>query len=261
MKIRTCLLLLNILGLFYSCESYYEEEVICLPINMSATIVQGLETTKIIADFYYIPESDQLDHITWSNHQTHYFEYDDLDRMRVVRKMKVDVKVQEEQWFNYEGSRIEKIDLVKRNLDYIFLEPLDSIYAGYIDFSYEEGNIVEEKRYMLSDETHTMELVWHATYSYDSHGNMLSSTGSDPRTNATESVTMTYDSNRHPFSDLSYYFSGESFVNNLLSKSLEEEELNYNYDLRLNEYGYPETIYEKLGLTHSRIIRYVYQSR
>jgi hypothetical protein len=71
---------------------------------------------------------------------------------------------------------------------------------------------------------------------------------------------MTYDNNRHPFSDLQYYFTGESFVNNQLSKYLGEEDFSYSYDIELNEYGYPETIYEKLGLTHSRIIRYSYLS-
>ena len=52
---------LMILVLFYSCESYSEDEVICLPVSMNATIVKGTETKKIIADFHYIPETDRLD--------------------------------------------------------------------------------------------------------------------------------------------------------------------------------------------------------
>lgn len=247
------------LVLFCSCESYFEDEVICLPVSMNATIVQGTETKKIIADFHYIPESDLLDHITWSNHQTHYFEYDDSDRILVMRQMRVDIKLQEERWFSYDGTRVERINLVKRNLDRTFLEPIDSIYVGYIAFEYEGGNIIGEKRYEVSKNGKDLELVWKVDYEYDASGNILSSSASDPGAKSNESVTMTYDDSRHPFSDLPYYFDGESYVNNLLSKVIAEEEFDYSYDLRLNEYGYPETIYEKLGLVNSRIIRYSYK--
>ena len=92
-------ILLAVLALFLftvACESVQEEEeTICLPVNMSITLVQGQHTSKIIADFHYIPETERLDHITWSNHQTHYFEYDAMDRVRVVRAIKLDTKVQE----------------------------------------------------------------------------------------------------------------------------------------------------------------------
>ena len=81
-----------IVALFFSlvaCESAPEEvETICMPVNMTITLVQGSMTSKIIADFHYVPESDLIDHITWSNHQTHFFEYDASDRISVVRKMK-----------------------------------------------------------------------------------------------------------------------------------------------------------------------------
>lgn len=249
---------LMILVLFCSCESFTEDEVVCLPVNMTATVVQGTETKKIIADFHYISESNRLDHITWSNHQTHYFEYDDSERIMVMRQMKVDIKLQKERWFYYEGSRIVRINLVERNLDRTYLEPLDSIYVGYIEFVYEGGNIIEENRYELSENEKNLELVWEVKYEYDASGNILSSNASDPRSNTAESVRMTYDSSKHPYSDLQYYFNGESYVNNLLSKVIEEEGFDYSYDVRLNEFGYPETVYEKLGLVNSRIIRYSY---
>jgi hypothetical protein len=51
----------------------------------------------------------------------------------VVRAIKVDVKVQEEKWFVYDDFLVERVDLVKRNLDYTYLEPLDSIYTGYVE--------------------------------------------------------------------------------------------------------------------------------
>lgn len=249
-----------LLGVLCSCETYNEEEMICLPVNMTATVIQGTETKKIIADYNYVPGTNRLDHITWSNHQTHYFEYDESERMLVVRQMKVDVKIQEEKWFIYNGSLVEKIILVKRNLDYIYLEPVDSVYVGYIEFEYEGKHIVEERRYEESKDENMMEVVWKVEYEYDSNGNILSASASDPRTVSVNSMTMTYDNNRHPFSDLQYYFTGESFVNNQVSKYLGEEDFSYSYDIELNEYGFPEIIYEKLGLTHSRIIRYSYLS-
>ena len=133
------------LVLFYACEDYNEIEPRCLPTNMTATIIQGSATKKIIADFHYVPETELVDHITWSNHQTHYFEYDASNRLSVLRQMKVDLKVQEEMWFHYDGAKIEQIELVSRNLDYIYLEPVDSIYTGYIVYEYEGKEIISQR--------------------------------------------------------------------------------------------------------------------
>ena len=69
---------------------------------------------------------------------------------------------------------------------------------------------------------------------------------------------MTYDQSKHPYFALPYYFDGMSYVNNMLSRSEEESGMDYIYDLRLNEYEYPETVYEKLGSTYSRITSYSY---
>ncbi len=242
-----------------ACETFNEEEqVICLPVNMTATVIQGTETKKVIADLHYIPETVLLDHITWSNHQTHYFEYDEMERMHVVRQVKVDAKVQEEMWFIYDGTLVKRIDLVTRNLDYTYLEPLDSIYSGYIEYTYEGQNIIEEDRYEITQGGMREEYVWNAEYEYDQQGNMLSSRASDPRTSSEESVQMTYDLAKHPFSHVQYYFNGESFVNNLLSKTITKDNFNYSYESHLNEHGYPETINEKLGTSNTRVIRYSY---
>ena len=92
-----------ILVFLFSCEVYpEEEEVVCLPTNMTATIIQGTNSAKIIADFHYVPDSDLLDHITWSNHQTHYFIYEESDRLSVVQQLKVKEKVREEMWYEYD---------------------------------------------------------------------------------------------------------------------------------------------------------------
>ena len=92
----------------------------------------------------------------------------------------------------------------------------------------------------------------------DSQGNLTSIDELDPRSGESNQITMTYDQSKHPYNALSYYFEGMSYVNNMLSRSDEESGMDYLYDLRLNEYEYPETVYEKLGSTYSRITSYSY---
>ncbi len=160
--------------LLCSCEVFPEEEqVVCLPLNMSATIVQGSNTTKIIADFHYVPETELLDHITWSNHQTHYFEYNESKELVVVRQMKVKEKVQEEMWFEYDGALVSKVVLVKKNLDFTFLEPIDSAYTGHIDFEYEGKYITRETRYEVSEAGGVRVAGPDVAYAYDGEGNII----------------------------------------------------------------------------------------
>ena len=64
MKLCPFMAVLALFLFLMSCETTEEEENICLPVNMSITLVQGSNTSKIIADFHYIPETEQLDHIT-----------------------------------------------------------------------------------------------------------------------------------------------------------------------------------------------------
>jgi len=242
-----------------ACEIAPEEvEIDCLPVNISITLVQGSQTSKIIADFHYIPESNRLDHITWSNHQTHYFEYDSRDRISVVRAIKVDTKVQEERWFVYDGLQVERVDLVKRNLDYTYLEPLDSIYTGYVEYEYEGENVIEEREYEISAGGYREEYVRNVAYDYDNNGNLLSRTELNPVSGETITSTMTYDQSKHPYFALQYYINGESYVNNMLTRS-EGDDFDFTYDLSLNEYAYPETIYEKLGSAYTRISNYSYK--
>ena len=259
MKHYNLLAILVLLLFTMACETAPEEvEARLLPENMSITLVQGSQTNKIIADFYYIPDTDQLDHITWSNHQTHYFEYDASNRISVVRVIRVDAKVQEERWFVYDGQEVERIDLVKRNLDYTYLEPVDSVYTGYIELTYEGENIIEESDYEISAGGFREEYVRKVSYTYDERGNLVSSVETDPASGETRQRTMTYDDSKHPFHALYYYFEGESFVNNMLTKS-DADGFDYNYDLRLNDEQYPETVYEKLGSSYTRIINYSYR--
>jgi hypothetical protein len=243
-----------------SCDSTVEEaETVCLPLNMTITQVQGSMTSKIIADFHYEEGSDLLDHITWSNHQTHYFEYDESGKLSVVKMMKVDTKVLEELWFEYDGSLVEKVHLIKRNLDYVYLEPMDSIYTGYVDMEYNGNLITREAEYTIVANGNSKEFVKDVRYEYDAQGNLTSNTTMYPKTGHSESLDMTYDQSKHPFGGLQYYFNGESFVNNMVTKSESETGFEYTYDLRLNEYQYPDVIYEKLGSSNTRIFKYAYE--
>jgi hypothetical protein len=245
-----------------SCELAPEEvETTLLPLKISMTLVQGSNTNKILADFHYIPDTERLDRITWSNHQTHYFEYDAMGRLKVLRMMKVDVRVQEERWFVYDGDLVERVDLIKRNLDYTYLEPVDSIFTGYVEYAYEGNQVIEESEYEISEGGFREDYIRNTSYSYDSEGNLTMINELDPRSGASDQISMTYDQSKHPYFALPYYFEGMSYVNNMLSRSEEESGLEYNYDLRLNEHDYPETVYEKLGSTYTKFISYSYMSK
>jgi len=255
---------LAVLALFLftqACETAPEEvEATCLPTNISITLFQGSQSSKIIADFYYIPDTELLDHITWSNHQTHFFEYDTQNRLQVLRVIKVKDKVQEERWFEYNGLLVDRINLVVRNLDYTYLEPVDSIFAGYLEYDYEGENIKEEREYKITDTEHLAELVMNTTFEYDERDNLISLTVLDLVEEKSSTMTMTYDESKHPYSALPYYFMGESYVNNMLTR-LENDDFSYTYNQTLNEYEYPETTYEKLGSAYTRIINYSYQCK
>jgi hypothetical protein len=178
--------------------------------------------------------------------------------MKVLRMMKVDKRVQEERWFVYDGALVERVDLVKRNLDYTYLEPVDSIYTGYVEYDYEGAQVIEESAYEISEDGFREEFIRNASYTYDSQGNLTSIDEMDPISGESNLITMTYDQSKHPYFALPYYFDGISYVNNMLSRSEEKSGMDYIYDLRLNEYEYPETVYEKLGSTYSRITSYSY---
>ncbi len=248
--------------LLSSCEIISKEDarVTLLPTNMTATVVMGSSSSKIIADFYYVPDSDLLDHITWSNHQTHYFKYDASAKLQVLSQLKVLEKVQDEYWFSYDGERILEVQMIRRNLDYSSLEPLDSSYTGHIEYEYEGNLVIRETEYGVQKGNQKEYPLRELSYSYDGNGNMLSRVSNDLEAGGEEEITeMTYDSGNHPFSNLKYYFTGESFVNNPLSKS--SGVMDFSYDITMNEQNYPERIYEKMGAAHTKIIRYTYMNR
>jgi hypothetical protein len=268
MNILRALCPLILLAFLSSCETFMEEpEIRCLPLSMTATVVEGNTSSRIMADFHYIEGTALIDRITWNNHQTHYFDYDDQGRMTVVRQVKVKEKVQAEMWFRYQGEQVSRILLVDKPLDYVYLEPTDSIYTGYIEYQYDGSDISIETHFEVNEHAEAMRTK--ATeYIYDAMGNILSRTThffDDHETQGTsgnsrdETVNFTYDQHKHPFAELQYYFEGESFVNHPLTRSSDYGDLEYQYDVRTNDYGYPEMIFEILAGNNTRIIRYTYE--
>lgn len=261
---KRLLITLSVVAIFLlnSCEVSPEDEarVHLLPINMSETVIMGVNTIKIIADFHYLPNSDFVDHITWSNHQTHYFTYDASNKLSLLSKLKVKEKVQEEFYFSYEGELVSEVILVKKNLDYAYLEPIDSTFTGRIEYEYNGNLVVRESEYGVQKGNNKEYLVREVSFEYDYEGNMISrKTSLQDGGEMDEKVLLTYDSGKHPLSGLAYYFNGESFVNNPLTKTLGTME--YSYDITLNSEKYPELIYEKLGSTHTRIFKYTYKTK
>lgn len=255
-------LLLISVFLLSSCEKSFEGDssLLLLPTSMSETVIAGSNTTRVMADFHYHPDSDLVDHITWSNHQIHYFSYDAAKKLVVLKKLKVLEKVQEELYFSYEGEQVSEVLLVKRNLDYTYLEPLDSIYTGRIVYENEGMRVISEREYGIQKDSNREVLVREVAYEYDGGGNILSrKTSYMDGSEKDETIDISYDAGKHPLSGLSYYFTGESFVNNPLTRIVDKDD--YSYDITLNSENYPEVIYEKLGSSHTRVFRYTYKTR
>lgn len=247
------------LAILFSCETEsFEDLQVCLPERISTTLIQGTTTTRIIADFHYLPDSRLIDHITWSNHRTDYFAYDGTGRLTMVSQVRVDEKLQQDMIFEYEGEKVTGAKLVDRNLDYTYLEPVDSAMTGRVSYHYDGERIIREKRFSISAGQEVLQGT--TEYHYDVSGNITSRTnnisGESP-----ETTEFTYDSNRHPFSALAYYFSGESFVNHPLTKSSEYSNMDFHYQVKSNASGFPEMVYETLGGSNTSIIRYSYIRR
>lgn len=261
MKSKITLFIASLLILF-ACEGNQDDDPgrKLLIDNISETIILGSSSDRILADFHYVDGSKLIDHITWSNHQTHYFEYDAQDRISVVRMKKIDVKRQEEMWYEYDENGPVRIKLVLKNLDYVYLEPVDSSYTGYVEYGYSGNRIDTETRYEFPVPAGSAVMTSKCSFIYDDRGNILRRERTEyiDGTAISEVVDMTYDEGLHPFSGLSYYFTGESTVNNMLSRSSSVDGSNYSYEIQTNDYGYPEVIFEQLGSTNTRIIRYTY---
>lgn len=256
---KQTLLILFTAFLIQSCESEQEQMTqTLLPETASETIIDGVSTRRIMADFHYVEGSRLIDRIVWSNHQTHFFEYGEKDRLLVVRKVKVQEKLQDEYWFEYQEERMIRANIIRKNLDYFCLLPLDSSYVGYLDYQYEEGRVAEERRHGFDQEGNQV-LEQKRTFSYDPEGNIIRRvTTSYGEPESTLSEEMSYDKGLHPFSGLHYYFTGNSHRNNVVSLTTSHDNTCYQYELEANSDGYPEIIFESLGAYHSRVLRYTY---
>lgn len=251
--------ILVVVLLICSCDTLDENLKSCFPVRMSANIISGTDTYNLTADFKYIPETDVLDHITWSNRQTRYYEYDESGILKVIKLKKIDPKIQEETWFRYEGDRLVRLDLCIKHLDIIYLEPIegDSAFTGYHLFDYAGDRISQEKIFEV-EKTKKETLVIEKDYNYDAIGNMTHYNMINLITKAEESMSMAYGPGLHPYSQLNMYFDGETHINNVLTKTSETENLEYTYEIVLDNNRYPEEIIEKTNGMVSRVTMYTY---
>ncbi|MBN1131581.1 MAG: hypothetical protein JXR52_08330 [Bacteroidales bacterium] len=250
-----------ILVVLASCETESSREVRCFPKRMAVTIAGG-ETTKLTADFTYVPGTGLLDHITWSNKQTDYFEYNDRGLPVLVRMKKVGFKIQEELWFIYEDERLVRLDRCSRRLDIIYQEPVegDSTFTGFHLYDYAGNRIGRERIYTTSDGKKT-ELAEEIEYVYDETGNVVRMTSTDAKTKKQDILNFSYHASHHPFSQIKFYFTGESFIHNIITKSDLSENLEVTYDIILDGNRYPQQVVERTNSVLSRVIQYTYDCR
>jgi len=241
-----------------SCESENATLVRCFPDRMSANIIGGV-TGNLTADFHYVPDSELLDHITWSDKKTHYFEYDDFGNLTLVRLKRIDYKVQEEQWFSYEGNKIIRVDECVKRLDIIYLDPIegDSSYTGHREFEYSGNNITLEKIYQV-EKNKKETLVIENAYEYDGNGNIIRSVLTDIEAKSEETTALSYHQSKHPYSQINMVFTGETYINNVLSRTEQTDNLEYTYEIVFDNNKYPSEVIEKTNGRVSRVTRYTY---
>lgn len=241
-----------------SCETESVEKVRCFPDRMSSNIIGGV-TGNLTADFYYVSDSEMLDHITWSDKKTHYFEYDEFGDLAVVKLKKIDYKVQEEQWFSYEGNKIVRVDECVKSLDIIYLEPVegDSTYTGHREFEYSGNNITLEKIYEVG-KNKKEKLVFENSYEYDANGNIVRNVLTNIETKSEETIALSYHQSMHPYSQINMFITGETFVNNVITRTESAENLEYTYEIVFDNNQYPKEVIERTNGRVSAVTRYTY---
>ena len=179
-----------------------------------------------------------------------------------MRLKRIGPKIQDELWFSYENKRLVRIDECTKRLDFIYLEPIegDSTFTGFHLFEYAGDLIATEKVYNAKDGKKEI-FIRQIDYEYDEYGNIINYTTTDIDTKSEEIVELTYHRSNHPYSRVNMYFTGETCINNVLTKTDLSEGLEYTYEIILDNNQYPKQILEKTNGMVSRIIMYTYFCR
>ena len=198
-----------------ACET--EQIVSCYPLRITRTISQGTKATAITADYKY--ENDLLDRIILSNYQTHYYRYDENDRVTVISRKNVQTYAKSESWLTYTDGLPSRSDEYRITLDAFTQEDSDTTLTGHRDFVYEGNKVVSEKIFE-KNELGTMVLAGIKEYEYDGAGNMTKYLHlTDLEGDTIEAFSYVYDLLPNPFSSLELPFEGETHVNNVLEST------------------------------------------
>ncbi len=247
---------LTALLLLVACERQDETE--CFPQRITRTILQGTNANAITSDYKY--QDNRLDHIIFSNSQTHYFIYGDNGRLATVDMIDVKNFQENEYRMDYDGEgKLKRMDHYRMQLDRITQAALDTTYMGYSEFTYKGGWVSGKNAYSMDVGTGDLIHATRDSYSYDISGNITIHLSLDLVTGDTlVNDSMVYDRQRNLFSSLDLYFDGESHVNNLVEKtSLLSGEV-YSYQILYSTSGFPDQVNIKLDGYLSEVIRVNY---
>lgn len=211
--VRFALILTLSMLLLAGCETDPEKSY-CYPQRVTRTIPEGAETSQVTADYKY--EDNRLDHIIWSNFQTHYFSYLEDGSLGSVSRKNVQTFRTLQSVMVYDEGRVSRTNQYSITLDRFTQENVDTSFTGYHLFTHEDGQIVLEEVFDNNEESAGAELVAYNMYTYDAVGNItraVSLTGHGGDTLSASSFT--YDNKKHPFNGLELPFEGESYINNV----------------------------------------------
>lgn len=226
------------------CET--EKETRCFPGRISTTIAEGTNATQVTADYQY--NGDRPDRVIYSNFQTHFFDYYPDGRLRSVARKNVQNFQSAESIYTYEAGVVVRSDEYRVRLDRFTQENLDTVQTGYRLFTYENGNIALERIFETDVSTGAVSLKACNTCTYDATGNMIQFVSLDDLDGDTiEAFSCSYDTQKHPLSELGLVFEGETHVNNVLQrKDLLTGEV-YNHQIIYTPAQYPEQINIRQG--------------
>ncbi len=235
---------ISILFLLFINACEIEHEVMCYPQRVKT--VSGADAT-ITADYKY--EGNLLDHIVWSNSQTHYFSYSTEDQLVKIEEFNYKQLIKKELRMDYEGDQLMRVDKFISRLDYQTRTEEDTSYLAYHTFDHSGGEVSEEEVYIRNDESEDFTLRFKKEYDYDLSGNISSMVSMDVVSGDTaEAYTFSYDYHKNPFNALKLYFNGESFINNVLQREDLVNDKVYTYQVIYNASQYPQQINIKEGI-------------
>jgi len=229
----------------------------CYPQRVTRTIPEGSETTQVTADFKYT--DGRLDHIIWSNFQTHYFNYLESGDLRSVARKNVQTFRTHESVLTYDEGRMIRSDEYNINLDRFTQENTDTTHTGYHTFVYEGGQIVVEEVFGKDQATGVMVRTAYNEFTYDPDGNIIRSVSlSAPGKDTLAAFSYTYDTRNHPYNGLKMPFEGESHINNVHEKTdLMSGDVYFNQIIYTSS-GYPEQLNIKQESYLTEVIRIDY---